>query len=329
MCAVGVRCRPPLGVPVAAAGSGGGGVSMPLLTSLQMSTLNPKFLISIYDAKLQFNEDPYENNRKFAIYTPKDDEYMQNLLEKHAATVRLEKAKAVEKEEELARRRAKRHNALFGIDSPVAGAYHLKPSFNNDSDGFQLTESQDLSPSMMNEASKVKSKLQKELQLAKSFDQATEKKEIKFLKQATQKEETSLNMTDGFQMKSPTQSKSPNSWNRSIKVRTGGKTVFGKTEESPLRKTLYFDPRINSLPKKAIINPVFEGLIEKEDMVMTNPELLSSVMKLKEMKLLNIKSPGYNKYKGIGKIDYVYNDFHSRHTNPGYSRNTAGAFFCR
>lgn len=294
-----------------------------------MSTLNPKFLISIYDAKLQFNEEPYENNRKFAIYTPKDDEYMSNLIEKHAATVRLDKAKALEKEAQLERARAKRHNALFGIESPVAGAYHLKPTLNNDSDGFQLTESQDLSPSMVNEASKVKSKLQKELELAKSFDQTTEKKEIKFLKQATKKEELSLNMTNGFQIKSPTQSRSPNSWNRNIKVRTDGKSFFAKTEESPLRKTLYFDTRINALPKKAIVNPVYEGLIEKEDMVMTNPDLLSSVMKLKEMKLLSIKSPGLNKYKGVGKVDYVYNDFHSRHTNPGYSRNTAGAFYCR
>lgn len=301
-----------------------------------MSTLNPKFLISIYDAKLQFNEQPYENNRKYAIYTPKDDEYMTNLIEKHAATVRHEKAKAQEKDEALEKRRAKIHDALFGNkgnQSPVAGTYHIKPNF-DDSDGLQLTQSQDLSPSMVQEASKVKSKLQKELELAKSFDQPTDKKEIKFLKQDTRKEERSLDMkqlsmTNGFQITSPTQSKSPNSWNRNIKVSTGGKSFFKQTEDSPLRKTLYFDPRINGQPKKAMVNPVYEGLIEKEGMVMSNPELLSSVMKLKDMKLLNVKSPGMNKYKGIGKIDYVYNDFHSRHTNPGYSRNTAGAFYCR
>jgi hypothetical protein len=47
------------------------------------------------------------------------------------------------------------------------------------------------------------------------------------------------------------------------------------------------------------------------------------------MKLLKEPKINANKYPGVAKFDFVYNDFHSRNTNPGYSRNCLGGFYTK
>lgn len=36
-----------------------------------------------------------------------------------------------------------------------------------------------------------------------------------------------------------------------------------------------------------------------------------------------------NKMAGIGKSSFVYNDYHTKSTNNGYSRNFGGVFYTR
>lgn len=96
-----------------------------------------------------------------------------------------------------------------------------------------------------------------------------------------------------------------------------------------LRNTLYYDSRTHSIPKTAIKNPVVEEILAKGDSIVKNPKLHESIIKLRELDLLKKNEPFFKKYAGIGKVGYVYNDYHSRSTNPGYSRNTGGNFYYR
>jgi hypothetical protein len=50
---------------------------------------------------------------------------------------------------------------------------------------------------------------------------------------------------------------------------------------------------------------------------------------LKEMKLLSNKDLQKIKYPGIIRHEHIYNDYHERVTNPGYSRNYAGKHFAK
>lgn len=63
-------------------------------------------------------------------------------------------------------------------------------------------------------------------------------------------------------------------------------------------------------------------------MLTRHPGLVESVLKLKEMKLLREKSLQITRYSEIPSVP-VYNDYHSRETNPGYSRNKLGGFFTK
>jgi hypothetical protein len=51
--------------------------------------------------------------------------------------------------------------------------------------------------------------------------------------------------------------------------------------------------------------------------------------KLGEMKLLNNKELPMTKFPGINQSGDVYNDYHTRQTNPGYSRNKLGGMYTR
>ncbi len=50
---------------------------------------------------------------------------------------------------------------------------------------------------------------------------------------------------------------------------------------------------------------------------------------LKKMKLLSNKDLQKIKYPGIIRHEHIYNDYHERVTNPGYSRNYAGKHFAK
>ncbi len=51
--------------------------------------------------------------------------------------------------------------------------------------------------------------------------------------------------------------------------------------------------------------------------------------KLRKIDLLSQKGLSEVKFPGIIKHEHIYNDYHGRVANPGYSRNYQGKFFTK
>lgn len=106
------------------------------------------------------------------------------------------------------------------------------------------------------------------------------------------------------------------------------KQLSGRRNQT-LRDKLYFDERTATVPKTTLKNDVIERIILEEQVITKNRALMDSIFKLKTLNLLNLRTPHISKFKGIGKTNYIASDYHSRHTNPGYSRNKFGTFYVR
>ena len=92
-----------------------------------------------------------------------------------------------------------------------------------------------------------------------------------------------------------------------------------------MQKTLYGDVKPKDLPK----NKILDVILEEGDWIAGNPNLVEKIVQLKEMKLLNEQNANNNQLKSSGKRNYVYNDYHTKSTNNGYSRNFGGTFYTR
>lgn len=53
------------------------------------------------------------------------------------------------------------------------------------------------------------------------------------------------------------------------------------------------------------------------------------MQKLKELKLIEARDLQKIKFPGIMRAEHVYNDYHERSTNAGFSRNFAGKFYTK
>jgi hypothetical protein len=269
---------------------------------------------------MEFNEEPYENNRHYAIFTPKPNNFMQTLIEKHESTLQAKKQQE---------RLAKLSSTSPTKKTVQANTFTSHTEYTNSYD-VGLAESHEISPSTTKEeSSKLKSKLKNDVQMAKLMNETSQKEEKQDKDQHNHmkdsiNERTKANTTIGFHSQSARIPKTIKTWGRTFR------TVSGTSSKmSPLQYSLYYDTRINAFPKTSHKNPVIDSMLDQEELITGNPELMASILKLRDMKLLKTNNVNMNKFKGVGKIDYVYNDFHARHTNPGYSRNTAGAFYCR
>lgn len=60
-----------------------------------------------------------------------------------------------------------------------------------------------------------------------------------------------------------------------------------------------------------------------------NQQIVEGMSKLKEMNLLTAKDLSQVKFPGIIRHQHIYNDYHERVANPGYSRNYQGKFFTK
>ena len=58
-------------------------------------------------------------------------------------------------------------------------------------------------------------------------------------------------------------------------------------------------------------------------------QLIEGMSKLKEMKLLEGKDLSKVKFPGVIRHEHIYNDYHERVTNPGFSRNYQGKFYTK
>ncbi|CAK82686.1 unnamed protein product (macronuclear) [Paramecium tetraurelia] len=108
--------------------------------------------------------------------------------------------------------------------------------------------------------------------------------------------------------------------------------------ETPLKKTislkqfkesLLFDERTSSIPKTTIQNHIIEDLIRDSDIFLKKSEMIEQVQSLKRLKVLKKYEANHQNLPGVGKLPYIINDYHSKSTNPGYSRNNKGNFFTR
>lgn len=90
---------------------------------------------------------------------------------------------------------------------------------------------------------------------------------------------------------------------------------------------MYFDDTTKTAPKTTLKNHVIENILQDSEVFLQNQNLLDSVYKLKKMNLLKQHQVHINRFPGIGKFDFVLNDFHSKSTNPGFSRNKEGGYF--
>ncbi|CAD8075769.1 unnamed protein product [Paramecium primaurelia] len=95
------------------------------------------------------------------------------------------------------------------------------------------------------------------------------------------------------------------------------------------KESLLFDERTSSIPKTTIQNHIIEDLIRDSDIFLKKPEIIKQVQSLKRLKVLKKYEANHSNLPGVGKLPYIINDYHSKSTNPGYSRNNKGNFFTR
>ncbi|KAL4510208.1 hypothetical protein ABPG72_010401 [Tetrahymena utriculariae] len=100
-----------------------------------------------------------------------------------------------------------------------------------------------------------------------------------------------------------------------------------KRVQEKLREKLYFDERTKTVPKTTIKNGIIENIVSEGDVFMGNKQLMESIYKLKSLNLLKQHESHVNRYNGVGKFPFVFNDYHSKSTNNGYSRQEKGGYF--
>jgi len=287
-----------------------------------MSTLHPKFTVSVYQPGMTFNEEPYDISRNFGIYTLKKVEPTETLSEKFKFSTTT----------------SQWNSPTRKVVQPTRDIHSQPGSARGDFTGAIEPQT----PSST--SSRLKSKLTKDMELANELQK--EESDRGAVNSRESRRPADIQTGDEQKFRSQSQLLGGSPQYKNLGASTFGftprtvrsRSQFGSTQKSflkmrtktsQLRHTLYYDQRINSIPKTALKNQVIEDIIEKEDAILSNPVLLESIIKLRDMKLLKQNSPGVKIYKGVGKVDYVYNDFHSRSTNPGYSRNTGGVMYFR
>lgn len=72
---------------------------------------------------------------------------------------------------------------------------------------------------------------------------------------------------------------------------------------------------------------IAEEILAEKEVFEKNENLKRNIEKLKNLNLLCCKDLKIKNFKPSGKSQYVMNDYHTRSTNPGFSRNKLGNFF--
>jgi hypothetical protein len=313
-----------------------------------MSILNPKFKVSAIEG-VDFKQEAYDTSKKFAIFIPRERDIISEILEKHDDNIRAKEQRHKQiqadrqKEKDKVQLAKQRSMNLGGspTSSPKRSPDHSPTRdfqsirVHND----RIIELEEIN-SFASPQSKLRNKLTCDVELARTYDtddfnkrslkfDETNVKSVNF--EGTGKDtlfgesmNDRLGQSDVHSVKSVAKSTKSNA------SKTSKRSFHSTTSRfSKLKNTLYYDTRTMSVPKTALKNKVIEDIIDHEDVVMKNETLYQSLLKLRDMNLLKKSEPQFNNYKGIGKINYVFNDFHARNTNPGFSRNTGGNFYYR
>ena len=99
---------------------------------------------------------------------------------------------------------------------------------------------------------------------------------------------------------------------------------MNKYNNSHLKNKLYFDHRTHTIPKTIIRNKIIDDILREERTILGNNLLRTQLMDLKKMDLIKLKEVTKIKHAGMKKREYVFNDTHSKATNPGYRRKFCG-----
>ncbi|CAD8070373.1 unnamed protein product [Paramecium primaurelia] len=110
---------------------------------------------------------------------------------------------------------------------------------------------------------------------------------------------------------------------------TPSQSIIKQRTLQQFKNSLYFDERINKVPKSTIRNHIIDSIVSDADLLLQRRELMTSIYKLKQLNLLKNKEFAVNRLPGVGKSSFVYNDYHTKSTNNGYSRNFGGVFYTR
>ncbi|CAK56037.1 unnamed protein product (macronuclear) [Paramecium tetraurelia] len=111
---------------------------------------------------------------------------------------------------------------------------------------------------------------------------------------------------------------------------SSNKGLYKNTSFKGSERNRNLSQRTDLTPQSVKEQCIIEEIVQNQDLISKQKGLLEKVQDLKKLKLL--KQYKFNHYylPGVGKSPYIFNDTHSKCTNPGYSRNIEGGkFFTR
>ncbi len=76
-------------------------------------------------------------------------------------------------------------------------------------------------------------------------------------------------------------------------------------------------------------NKASKSMLNNWEKIEGNKKLLTGLSILKDQQLLEDKNINMNINAGLSRVRFVYNDYHQKNTNPGYSRNSLGCYYTR
>lgn len=305
-----------------------------------MSTLHPKFYVSVYNG-LEFNSDSYSKSRGFEVFTPKPDYPMKDLIERHQAKLRVEK----QQQQERAGQQLRNRRGFVSCDASPRNNMTCMQSPSMNPLNSRLLSNFEGATLVNEEESQLRTKLNNDIQLANFVLENSKKVGSSGLK--CEKDEADVQiLTESLVSPSGYTTSRESSSKDLTKTHTihhkkgksfGGvsklqlkKINFDLTSDSFLKQSLNPTPRIKSVTKReSSKNKVIEDILDQEIHIMKKPDLVKSIFKLKDIHALKLPQPSFQKSPGGGKVEYVYNDYHTKNTNAGFSRNTAGVFYCK
>lgn len=266
---------------------------------------------SIYKG-VEFYETPYDSNEKFSVFITREKDYVEKLIEKDQ------------------QRKKTQSSSIHNTKEVPAGTYSnwdLKPlqtKLNQDDE--RRPQSQQQNPSN-NYGLGTGDSYGLGQESANNFNESGQKLNAN---QGTGGAKLPKIGRNQRKLKF-SESRSPPKTSQQLtrKRHENPMTSSSNSDVDKLRSSLYFDERTKTIPKTTLKNNIIEDIVRKGDTIVGNKELLESIYKLKNLNLLKSYNTQVQRYKGIGKLAFVYNDYHTKATNPGYSRSKLGTFYTR
>jgi len=138
--------------------------------------VNPKFRTSVYDG-LEFNEHPYDSNKKFSIFIPKRKDSVMDMLARHEESQRSKTERhlqySIDRQKEREKVAASKPRYLNVGGSPSKTQTTVSPT--KGAEAFTYSEIKefgqaDRGAELDSPESKLKTKLFKDVEMARSMD---------------------------------------------------------------------------------------------------------------------------------------------------------------